>query len=145
MAALHFAACNGHADVVEYLLSQGAQIEMEDDRRWRPLHFATANGHDAVVEALVWRGADTEAGDMFGKIPLERARDAQSAGESIVRGARKRKLLQIVRLLMLLRLRNLPCDDERFRRIMSLPSHILSKIFEHVSGGPAWMADVRRL
>ena len=53
------AANNGHLNVVEYLVDQGANIHVLNDA----LRYAARNGHLNVVEYLVNQGADIHAND----------------------------------------------------------------------------------
>eukprot|EP00193_Tetraselmis_chui_P015331 CAMPEP_0177772650 /NCGR_PEP_ID=MMETSP0491_2-20121128/12372_1 /TAXON_ID=63592 /ORGANISM="Tetraselmis chuii, Strain PLY429" /LENGTH=617 /DNA_ID=CAMNT_0019290547 /DNA_START=202 /DNA_END=2055 /DNA_ORIENTATION=- len=52
--ALWIAACNGHAEICEFLIEKGANAEaLCNDTS--PLWIAAANGHHSVVAALRWR------------------------------------------------------------------------------------------
>jgi len=55
--AMHSAARNGHTEVVEYLLDQGAQIDAKGVFGATGLHWAAINGHRKMVELLSARGA----------------------------------------------------------------------------------------
>lgn len=58
--ALHFSAANGHVDVIEYLLNNGAQNiidEVEKDRN-TALHYACMYNHPQVVKVLIEAGAN---------------------------------------------------------------------------------------
>lgn len=60
---LHLASENGHLELAQLLLSEGADVDQfaEDsaaDRRWTALCFAATNGHIKVVETLLEAGAD---------------------------------------------------------------------------------------
>lgn len=55
--AMHSAARNGHTEVVEYLLDQGAQIDAKGVFGATGLHWAAINGHRKMVELLITRGA----------------------------------------------------------------------------------------
>ncbi|KAG7288148.1 hypothetical protein NEMBOFW57_007672 [Staphylotrichum longicolle] len=78
---LHLAAKNGHRDIVEWLLDNGADIDAPSYRvcecqslksgrhpsrrlsewpRWRALHTAMCNQERAVAELLIFRGASLE-------------------------------------------------------------------------------------
>jgi ankyrin repeat protein len=48
----------GHIDVVKYLLSCGADINVRDDRRQSPLSVASMCGHCDVVKCLLASDAD---------------------------------------------------------------------------------------
>jgi hypothetical protein len=56
--ALGKAAAMGHADIVELLLANGAQIDRADNNGGTPLIFAAAYGHDELVRELIAQGAD---------------------------------------------------------------------------------------
>ena len=55
---LLIAASNGHAEMVEWLLDQGADREEQDNFRRDALHHACRHGHTAVVSVLLGRGFD---------------------------------------------------------------------------------------
>jgi len=56
-AALDRAASKGHLDIVEYLLSIGAELDVSEPER-NPLFSAVYGGHLAVAELLVKSGID---------------------------------------------------------------------------------------
>ncbi|OHT16502.1 hypothetical protein TRFO_41787 [Tritrichomonas foetus] len=52
--ALHYAAENGHFEVVQLLLKQpDIDVNAQDQKGWTPLHRATMNGHFDVVRILL--------------------------------------------------------------------------------------------
>ena len=55
--ALHWAAENNHADVVQVLIDAGADIEVRNNGGNSPLHFACSSGSLDVVKLLVRAGA----------------------------------------------------------------------------------------
>ena len=68
--ALYAAARNGHADVVAYLLDQGADIDARGVFGATGLHWAAINGHQQAVEFLVKRNANLTIKDAkFGGTP----------------------------------------------------------------------------
>ncbi|XP_064652965.1 ankyrin-1-like [Lineus longissimus] len=56
-SALHLAAKAGHAEIIDCLLSHGADIHNNDSERRTPLHYACARGHDDVVDIFLKHGA----------------------------------------------------------------------------------------
>ena len=54
---LHIAAYNGHLDVVEYLLTEGVEMDVVDDNDNSPISLAAQQGHFRVVRLLIERGA----------------------------------------------------------------------------------------
>lgn len=55
--AMYGAARNGHTELVEYLLDQGATVDLRKVLGGTALHWAAINGHRGTVELLVSRGA----------------------------------------------------------------------------------------
>jgi ankyrin repeat protein len=56
--ALHWAAKNGHTDVMRLLLEQGAPINSQNDWGATPLYLAAADGGTAAARILLEHGAD---------------------------------------------------------------------------------------
>ena len=77
--ALLMASEAGRADLVEFALDNGADIEARDQRprRSTALHLAVENGHIPVVRLLLARGADANAVTTGGVTPLMLAADAR--------------------------------------------------------------------
>jgi ankyrin repeat protein len=70
--ALYYAAMQGKRDLVEFLLSRGANVNAKDkDYGFTPLHHAVGGGHKDVVELLIAKGADVNATDKHGWTPLD--------------------------------------------------------------------------
>ena len=67
---LHLAASNGHWEMVQVLLGQGAELEAADNMGWLALHHAAHAGFVDVCKLLVQSGALTTAETIEGKIPL---------------------------------------------------------------------------
>ena len=63
----------GRKDVVEYLLSQNANVDMRDDGGLIPLHNAASFGHAEVVQLLVNHGSNVNALDNWKYSPLAEA------------------------------------------------------------------------
>ena len=68
--SLHFASLYGHLSIVQYLISQGANIESEVNNRYTPLHFASLYGHLSIVQYLISQGANIESKTNQGVTPL---------------------------------------------------------------------------
>jgi len=58
-AALSEAARTGHADIVRFLLSRGALLDVSEPTR-NPLFGAVLGGHIEIVKLLIDAGIDTE-------------------------------------------------------------------------------------
>lgn len=70
---LHFAAGFGRSDVVELLLTNGANVHSKDEGGLVPLHNACSFGHADVVQLLLKHGADPNARDKWSYTPLHEA------------------------------------------------------------------------
>lgn len=84
MTALHWAAYNGRAELVETLLSAGANVDpVTRIGSYTPLHHAARNGFADVADALLAAGADPEARTSSGETrPLHLA--AAAGREEVV-------------------------------------------------------------
>ena len=72
------ASSNGHADVVELLLSKGANIHKKDRDGDSSIILASSNGHADAVELLLSKGANIHDKDNQGNSSLMRALDLSS-------------------------------------------------------------------
>lgn len=71
MTALHYAARNGSAEAVDFLLMMGANNSSTTHDLWTPLHTAAYSGHVGACASLVRRGgADLDARDNHGWTPI---------------------------------------------------------------------------
>ena len=72
--ALHQATFQGRLDIVEYLVTEGANVNIRSGNKSlgrSALHFAVENGFTEIVEYLVEHGADVFQTDNAGLSPLE--------------------------------------------------------------------------
>ena len=72
-SALHFAARDGDAARVEFLVSHRADLEARTADGWTALHVAARYGRDDVLGPLIARGADRDARTLDGSSPLHLA------------------------------------------------------------------------
>ena len=96
VTALHAAAMEGHAHVVEALLAAGAEVGATTRiGAYTPLHLASRGGHGAVVRALLEKGADARmATTNSGATPLHlaaRAVAGEERGRGVGRPRRRRE------------------------------------------------------
>ena len=65
------AVMNGHKEITELLIAEGADVNAQDnDAGWAPLHAAARKGLKPVVELLIAAGADVNAKDDSNITPL---------------------------------------------------------------------------
>ncbi len=76
---LHYAAFNGHAESVRYLLGKKAPANDRAPNEQTALMLAAKNGHPEVVRLLVEAGADLNLVDREGRTALVIARQAGNA------------------------------------------------------------------
>jgi hypothetical protein len=70
-APLHYAACHGHADIIEFLLAEGADPQAVDANGFNALHYACRWNMPPAVDVLVWApGVDVNATDNWGQTAL---------------------------------------------------------------------------
>jgi ankyrin repeat protein len=88
--ALIWASCNGHAEVVKFLLSNGANPDVQGYDGWSALLWASHNGYAQVAVMLLDHGADTDLQGESGGTALTRASDkghVDIVRELLTRGA----------------------------------------------------------
>jgi len=71
---LHSAATEGRVEVVELLLSAGANVNATNQWNVTPIYLAAALGHKEVCSLLLARGANVRIADHKGETPLQAAR-----------------------------------------------------------------------
>jgi len=121
MAPIGWANEQGHMDMVRYLYTRGAEVDLHQaaacglvdrvkdlvkgSRRevntvaggWTPLQLATLWGHRDVVELLLGRGADPLVRDPFGRTTIEIARaqvESNAKGTPRVREERRTEIVE---------------------------------------------------
>ena len=142
--ALHYAARNEDASVIDLLLRYGADPNTTDFTGNTPLHLAARNRTYMVVETLVRFGADFAARDANGRTPLEVATifNANSSAAEILRdlGATSEFLSEapITRLIYSDWPNSVTIDRLRVRRAFSddteagLESREIQELFQRV-------------
>ena len=72
---LGLASFFGHAEVVEYLLSRGAEANLASRNRMQvmPLHSTVAGRHAGIARTLLEHGADVNSAQQDGFVPLHGA------------------------------------------------------------------------
>jgi len=70
IAPLHYAATNGHHEVVEELIRKGAKVDIRNNNGSTPLFLAVHRNHVEACKILVQHGADVNAVDGKGSTPL---------------------------------------------------------------------------
>ncbi len=87
---IHATASSGRNQVIDYMLSQGIDVDAKDKDDSTPLHWAAWYGQTATAEYLISKGADVNAKDIGGETPLHRAAvfgQAKTAENLISKGA----------------------------------------------------------
>ncbi|KAH8651742.1 kinase-like domain-containing protein [Ilyonectria robusta] len=79
-AALQCASRSGSEPVVQFLLENGADVNIKDENEQTALHGASGQGHTRIVRMLLDSGADTEAEDLDGNIALDFAERRHHCG-----------------------------------------------------------------
>ena len=116
---LHKACDYGHSDVVQLLLSRGADVHRKNGRQETPLHCASLVGGESCVRILVSSGSDINARNREGYTPLHLAVDCRhyevtgilvragadlnavtEEGETVLHIAAKSRYTRMVRMLL---------------------------------------------
>ena len=83
---LHYAARNGHLEVVEFLLEHGADPNARIKYGYTPLHVAAFHCNDVAASILIDHGADPTIKDNEGRTPSDVFRKRCSTGNYILLG-----------------------------------------------------------
>jgi ankyrin repeat protein len=83
-SALHVAAGEAKREVVDWLLSKGADLGARTAAGLTPLHVAAQGGNDDVVRFLIKRGTEVDAKDKSGVTPLLAAAKGGRASAAIL-------------------------------------------------------------
>jgi len=70
LAPLHYAAREGHAGLISFLIMKRADINIKNASGATPLHEAARSGNVRVMELILDQGADVNAQDAKGNSPL---------------------------------------------------------------------------
>jgi hypothetical protein len=71
---LHYAAWEGHKEIAELLIVEGADVNVKDKNSATPLHLAAEYDHKEIAELLIANGADVNAKRSDGSTPLDWAK-----------------------------------------------------------------------
>ena len=78
--ALHYAAYNGHNEVVKTLIQAKCDVNMKNESGSTALHHATSNGHYEVVIILLESGADPDIRMKGGQTPIDLTENEKIVG-----------------------------------------------------------------
>nr|XP_054753888.1 ankyrin repeat domain-containing protein 50-like [Lytechinus pictus] len=73
MTPLYAAALFGHLEVLEFFISNGAEVNEEHDNGRIPLHVAAINGNMKIMEYLIQQGSGVNKADRKGGTPFNAA------------------------------------------------------------------------
>jgi ankyrin repeat protein len=115
---LHYVAASGHAEIVELMVSAGADVNAENENQETPLHWATRRKHLEAGKMLVATGANVNAKNDEGETPLHIAAagcDADLVGLLVAAGADVNARNKVARTPLLLTMFTcVPEDVETF-------------------------------
>jgi uncharacterized protein len=103
MTAIHYAARQGHADVVELLVKAGAAVNPREANDITPLLMAISNNNMAAARYLLAHGGDVNAQDWYGRSPLWEAvnvRNLYVHNANFKNGIERAPVLELVKALI---------------------------------------------
>lgn len=66
---------NNKTDLIQYLIENGADIEISDENDNTPLHFSAIRGSKDIAQFLIKKGAQPYAYNNEGRVPYEEVTD----------------------------------------------------------------------
>ena len=82
-APLHIATLRGHKKIAEFLIAQGANVNIRDHDGRTPLHYASAQHNMELAQLLIAHGANVNAKDKQGLTILEAAGYQKSSDKEV--------------------------------------------------------------
>lgn len=76
----------GASQLVEHLLSNGANLDVEDEEQLTPLAYAAMQGHEKVITVLLQNHARRELADNVGLFPIHHLEERAVALRSLIIG-----------------------------------------------------------
>ena len=75
LTPLHICAIGNHQELLQVLLSFGANIDQKDKHGYTSLHFACAFGHENIIKILIRKNADLNLKSRYGESIYEVVKD----------------------------------------------------------------------
>jgi ankyrin repeat protein len=103
LSPLQYAARDGRSEIVQSLLTGGADINQVEANGITPLVTAITNNHVDVARLLIDVGADIQASDWYGRTPLWAAietRNMDTDNASFVNSIERAPFLDLIKLLL---------------------------------------------
>ena len=71
MFPIHWAADNGEASIVEFLINKGVDINQQDSDGQTGLHYACSVGHESVIKLFLKHKIKTDLTDNDGQTAID--------------------------------------------------------------------------
>jgi ankyrin repeat protein len=91
-APIHYAATNGHLEIVQFLMANGAQINALSPNETTPLMMSIGSGNDQLIKYLLDNGADLRMRNHEGYTAID---VAQLFGKDDIRDGLKSRWLKL--------------------------------------------------